>query len=137
MGTNFYAKVNVCPHCHRPEKTLHIGKRSGGWEFSFRGYICDVLEYNEAGRIIRSCEDWEKFLSEPGIVIEDEYGAEYDAETFFKEEVLETRRRGALNHYDYCFNEARKADYLPPSNEYLNKCWKDEFGWSFSDWEFS
>lgn len=34
MGTNYYYYQDVCPHCGKPDKKLHIGKSSGGWYFS-------------------------------------------------------------------------------------------------------
>lgn len=34
MGTNYYAKVNVCESCGKPEAEIHIGKQSAGWRFA-------------------------------------------------------------------------------------------------------
>lgn len=35
MGTNYYIRMNACPHCGRGDEDLHIGKSSGGWKFLF------------------------------------------------------------------------------------------------------
>jgi hypothetical protein len=61
MGTNYYAKYNVCKGCKRYE-TIHIGKSSVGWTFSFH-----------ATEEIRSCKDWINFLRKEKAKIFDEY----------------------------------------------------------------
>lgn len=39
MGTNFYLRQPVCPHCgNAAGADLHIGKASGGWNFGLRIY---------------------------------------------------------------------------------------------------
>jgi len=38
MGINYFWHRDVCPHCDRPAEIRHIGKKSGGWQFAFRGY---------------------------------------------------------------------------------------------------
>ena len=35
MGTNYYAKVDVCKTCGRAKEEIHIGKLSWGWDFDF------------------------------------------------------------------------------------------------------
>jgi hypothetical protein len=35
MGTNYYLRTDICPHCGRYEEELHIGKSSVGWKFLF------------------------------------------------------------------------------------------------------
>lgn len=55
MGTNFYARTNICRHCNRYEET-HIGKRSYGHQFLFAGHdhiksfddLCNFLCITEA-----------------------------------------------------------------------------------------
>lgn len=68
MGTNYYALLNVCPHCDRPERKLHIGKSSGGWCFGLRVYEGEDGPNNWA--------DWMALLTKPGTVnkIKNEYG---------------------------------------------------------------
>ena len=53
MGTNYYHRTNICPHCNRYDER-HIGKSSVGWHFNFRGY-------DE----IKTFEDWKKVLRKP------------------------------------------------------------------------
>jgi len=66
MGTNYYLNRNVCPHCQRSEKRLHIGKSSAGWCFSLH-----VIP--EEG--LNSLEDWQAAWSVSDAVIADEYGS--------------------------------------------------------------
>lgn len=51
MGTNYYARINTCPTCHRPEEEIHLGKSSMGWQFLFAynggDYYKDVDELKE------------------------------------------------------------------------------------------
>ncbi len=65
MGTNYYFKENVCPHCHRSERERHIGKSSAGWCFSLHIYPQDG---------IKTLEDWKPRFVIPDAVIRDEYG---------------------------------------------------------------
>jgi hypothetical protein len=37
MGTNYYVVENACECCNRYDETLHIGKSSCGWAFTFQG----------------------------------------------------------------------------------------------------
>jgi hypothetical protein len=117
MGTNFYAHLDVCPHCDRPSEVIHIGKRSGGWSFHFHG--TDT---------IRSWEDWQVELKRSLTVILDEYGTRHTFEEFRR--VVEDSRDSDGNHYDYCHGR-----YDDP--RYLEKLWKDEEGYAFSEGEFS
>lgn len=64
MGTNYYAKVNVCPNCKKEDREIHLGKSSGGWKFMFRAheeYYKDFPTF---------CE----FIQKPNVEIRDEYG---------------------------------------------------------------
>ncbi len=63
MGTNYYLKTGLCPHCGKGVERLHIGKSSGGWCFSLH-----VIP--EEG--INDLDDWKKKWRDGGI--EDEYG---------------------------------------------------------------
>ena len=66
MGTNYYLHhKGACPHCKSPHEPLHIGKSSMGWCFSL--HVIPELGINDL-------EDWQKLWSEPGAIIEDEYG---------------------------------------------------------------
>lgn len=63
MGTNYYAKINICPTCRKPEEEIHLGKSSFGWQFSF--------QYND-GKFYKNIEEMKKWLFDK--VIENEYG---------------------------------------------------------------
>jgi hypothetical protein len=67
MGTNFYLRVDACPHCRRSDERKHIGKSSAGWCFGLH-----VIP--EEG--INSLEDWKKLFDVPGNRIFNEYGEE-------------------------------------------------------------
>lgn len=77
MSTNFYyIPVNKapCPCCNRPydNEMIHIGKRSGGWNFTWCG-----LKY-------KNVKDWSAALRVGGIIV-DEYGREHAVEEFLTE----------------------------------------------------
>ena len=118
MGTNYYAQVNVCKHCQRPSHSLHIGKSSGGWTFSFRAYEKYDSEYEI---VIRSWEDWEKFLQRPDVTICDEYDDMRSFE-FFRDVVFGDNRPSQMQNHTDCY---------PDGN------FKDKDGHSFSTGEFS
>lgn len=71
MGTNYEAEAD--PTCDNPAhtKSLHIGKSSMGWKFSFRAY-------DDLG--LTSWAAWRTYLD--GRVIRDEYGDTLTLEEF-------------------------------------------------------
>lgn len=135
MGTNFYAiKVpTVSEHkqmeialAHRQYahlkdlldesiKRYHIGKRSVGWQFCFekQDYIIDKLS---------TLDQIKDFLSRKDIRIEDEYGAQYSADEFWKE-ISE-----CLYQDDYHKNYTN-GNYSCRFNEYITKdgLWVTEY----------
>jgi len=55
VGVNYYYREGVCPSCGHYEDALHIGKKSVGWCFVFRGYsgkrsMIDWLQFLKKGR---------------------------------------------------------------------------------------
>jgi len=123
MGTNFYHRTRSgFLGLFGYEEEKHIGKRSGGWLFSFRGY-----KDNEGRPIIVSWQDWKRALKKGKIF--DEYGEQYSY-AYFVVMVEQSRKPGSLNHYDYVCNDPR----FGPA--YLQDDWKDADGWSFSATEF-
>jgi len=132
MGTNFYHKTRRgflglfgC------EEERHIGKRSGGWQFSFRGYKGYSDNYAlgmEKTIIIGSWQDWKRILKHGRIF--DECGKRWSY-AYFVAMVEQSRKPGSLNHYD----ETEK-DYRHYYNNFDGENWKDSEGWSFSTTEF-
>lgn len=72
MGTNYYAIINKCSCCDRFD-TIHIGKKSIGWKFSFQGYDN-----------IKSWEEWKDILSKENTSIINEYDEKINLSDFFK-----------------------------------------------------
>jgi hypothetical protein len=75
LSTNFFLYRNVCRHCGRGDDRVHIGKRSGGWSFLWRGYRDDP-----SVGTVESARDWSVLLSretDSGSEIRDEYGTEW------------------------------------------------------------
>jgi len=108
MGINYYLAKNYCNKCNRYE-SIHIGKSSYGWTFSFRAY-----------KNIRSFDDWKKEFI--GNRIFDEYGKEITINDFVK--MVESKK---------IFNgkEADNHAKLYPQDSFL-----DKDNNSFSDYEF-
>ncbi|MBU8839116.1 hypothetical protein [Mycolicibacterium goodii] len=75
MSTNFYA---VGPGAERLDNQsdpgLHIGKKSGGWDFLFRGHP-------ELG--LTTVASWREFLTQPDRQIVTEYGTVQKPDEFF------------------------------------------------------
>jgi hypothetical protein len=107
MGTNFYAHTNEC-HCCKRVDIVHLGKRSGGWTFSF-----------QASESVRNFDDWCKLVRSASRV-EDEYGYPLTPDEMIKEASTWQVGKGK-----------RHADY------YLHESWIDEYGHSFSSSDFS
>lgn len=107
MGTNYYARYEICESCDRYEEE-HIGKSSAGWTFSFH-----------ATDEIRSYVDWLTFLNDKDVKIFDEIGAEISLQDFKK--MVETKQKEERNHAPI----------------YTEGSFKDDEGHSFSEDEFS
>lgn len=71
MSVNYYALINICPCCKRPETKLHIGQASNASSFLFAQH--ENLETFDA---------WAAFLS--GEMIVDEEGREVSYNDFLK-----------------------------------------------------
>ena len=121
MGTNFYLRENVCPKCKRHDEPKHIGKLSGGWTFSFRGYKSEDLV---------SWAAWQKKLAAAvadGAKIANEYGEEISLEDF--KAMVENKKTATRNQTTYC----REREHPSVADYY----WLDDEGNSFCDCEFS
>jgi hypothetical protein len=136
MGTNFYARVNTCEHCNKPDYELHIGKQSIGWQFGFRGYVnyqpIDGVELN-----LDSWQKWKSFLNHKTVRIVDEYGEEVKFSEFAK--FVEASQLGCKLNHAYCVlhpEECPEGGFEHLDREYIDKHWLDRDGYGFSDWVF-
>ncbi len=101
MGTNYYLRRNICPHCGRRDDDLHIGKSSFGW--------CFLLHvYPEDG--IHDLPDWERLWAQAGARIFDEYGREVSVADM-REVITERGRAGPPP--DRAFYEENEAQPGP------------------------
>lgn len=123
MSTNFYLIPEPCGECGFVDR-LHIGKRSAGWAFLFRGYAEEIL-YGHDGRraAIRSAADWGDVITHViahGGIITD--GVDPVTVSEFWTMI---RTRGSL--------PTPEPDMGMPAK----KQWLDEEGHRFYAWEFS
>lgn len=61
MGTNYELRRNICPTCSHSRDTLHIGKSSCGWTFTFQGH---------ENPPIRSAEEWRLEMKKGGEIFD-------------------------------------------------------------------
>lgn len=123
MGTNYYHRTNICPHCDRYDEH-HIGKSSGGWTFGFHGEREEDSELNPLGGVVSSFSDWKTRLREGKIF--DEYEEEISFEKFLQ--LVEAKRNEKNNHTEYC-----RVNH----SSHAIDCWLDDDGNSFTEGEFS
>jgi hypothetical protein len=115
MGTNYYTKTKKCPECgHQPEG-IHLGKSSGGWQFSF--------QYN-GGQYYKNVEEMKEWLKDKAIL--DEYGNSISNKEFWVM-VERKQKEEKLNHAKFCHE---KYPYTRETEHVID-------GYSFSDCEFS
>ena len=109
MGTNYFSVDET------NNITLHIGKKSAGWQFIFHAHpSMNLFSY----------EDWSEYLTSDDTpqIIENEYGERIEAPQFLD---LVVKSRKEKSHYD----EAIKfSDYCG---------WKDKHGYSVTLSDFS
>lgn len=83
MSTNFYLHLNACPTCKVSTSTLHIGKRSHGWPFDWRGYLTpDSPVIDGKPKSLKSLEEWRVLILDPKHAVRDEYDVLYTGEEF-------------------------------------------------------
>lgn len=75
MGTNYYLKTKICPHCKAGGETIHIGKSSGGWYFAL---------HVDPERGFANLDDWKSLFTQPNSKIFDEYNKEISVEEMLK-----------------------------------------------------
>lgn len=149
MSTNYYFRVVEGPLAACAP--LHIGKISGGWQFSFQGFLEEgglralpaaswgsmSIQVQVPRLMLRSFDDWMEFLSStPGVIV-----SEYDEEMSFADFERMVRLRGPkattseegalLNHFDYLKLHEETYGPVDPAKD-----WKDPLGYSFCAAEF-
>ena len=126
MGTNYYVAKNLCECCDRYDTEYHIGKSSGGWAFTFKGYSAERLT---------SWKAWKAFLKDQ--IIMDEYHERIDYDWFVQyiEGVKAPNFVDERGHKNLQHNDHGKKDKYPWFDPEYN--WDDEDGYSFSMREFS
>lgn len=110
MGTNYYYRIDPCKECGHSKEIYHIGKSSWGWSFSF-----------QAIEKANSWKEWQMFLQTVGKIF-NEYDEEISYEKFKK--IVEDRAHPSgklLNH----------------AERHPENCFRDDEGYSFSNYEFS
>jgi hypothetical protein len=123
MGTNYYLKKKACTCCGARDesKTIHIGKGSVGWSFSFHGIPGEI----------ETEKDWKALIDNPDYDIVNEYDEIVDKKEFW--EYVESKRK-LKNHTTFCRNSKDESI----RSHGLKDCWYDnETGSSFSKGEFS
>ena len=102
MGTNYYVRPgeceNPCAHCRAPE-TIHLGKSSAGWTFSFRAYPDPASSPEGVTWPVADFPSWLKLLDLGKI--EDEYGQPVTRDALVAK--VEAKRGGQseLSGHDY------------------------------------
>lgn len=131
MGTNYYFRYNICSHCGRYD-SLHIGKNSYGWQFTFQA----LDEFFDApfldGKVtlqVNSFLEWKEIIEryvvkEKTAKIYNEYGDVISVQDFY--DIIE-KSKGEKNHRDYMLQE-RKYD---------ETSFKDSDGNAFINVDFS
>lgn len=126
ISTNYYYRTNVCDHCQRAD-VLHVGKKSSGWTFHFRGYRVST----GADQDIISVADWARlFKTTPGVLV-DECDREIESPLQFLAE-LEHPTLAQQHSEDSPERRGRWSPRPDPDTE-----WRDEEGFAFYDGVFS
>lgn len=126
MGTNYYWHTNICEHCKRTD-VLHVGKKSRGWTFHFRGYR---IEFG-ADQEITSVEDWAKVFK----VTQGKLINEHDQIIENPLQFLADLERPTLSQQEDEDSPDRRGAWAPrPDPRYE---WRDAEGFAFYDGEFS
>jgi len=143
MSTNYYLIYNECKCCNRSD-SVHLGKSSGGWKFTFKtiedfpldkvDLALQIAEHKQSIDI-KSWKSLKEFLQKYVVDfktarIEDEYSANISFEEFL--DLVHSKQANDNNksHYWEIKNDSRWT--FEPENELI-----DEEGYSFSRRDFS
>lgn len=99
MGTNYFSIENKCKECGRYD-TIHLGKSSAGWQFSF--------QYN-GGEYYKSVPEMKEWLKDKKI--ENEYGAEVSYDEFWQMVEEKQSNPSNFNHYEECKKKYGTREY--------------------------
>lgn len=135
MGTNYYFHPNETDKELGSIESIHIGKASAGWSFSFHGYQSNferrhgdsdgiLYRSNEISLSIKSKKDWDEFFSNHNGSIKDEYGRTLSIEEFLKV---------TSDHSPNSDYNGKKLSILPISNIRIH----DSEGYSIAFYNFS
>lgn len=125
MGTNFYLRQTACGGCGRYDE-YHIGKRSAGWSFAFRGYRPDEDITQPLGVIV-SRADWVKAVEGFDGLVFDEYGNEVAAPAVWLREMAPPSAQ----------QQVWELDHMGPFYRPSDRDWRDPEGFRFYGGEFS
>ena len=135
MGTNYYMRYNKCKCCDRFD-SVHIGKSSMGWQFSFQAIEPELPYGSPEGSlpvsdpkeiIVCSWKDWQEILQREDNSIHDEY--ERVITYLFLKKLIDDKKenKSNKNHTVECLK-----DYI-----YQDKPFLDSEGHSFLRGDFS
>jgi len=113
MTKNYYLHLDVCPHCGRPSKILHLGLSAVGWKFLFQAYGKD--EFEEEDVKITSFSQWKTLINKRDSKIYDEYDHEVPKADF----------------YEFVSSKQNGREHI------LNDAYQDEEGYDLTFGEFS
>lgn len=126
MGTDYYYRTNVCDNCKRFDER-HVGKKSMGWTFHFRGHRGQP----DGSPDIVSIADWAKlFKTTPG-VLANEYGLVIENPLQF----LADLERPSIEQQQLEDSPEWRGGWSPRPD--LDTEWRDSEGFAFYDGEFS
>lgn len=142
MGTNFHYRTNICGHCDRYQE-IHVGKRSAGWSFAFRGYphVLFDVEHPEWGYdhespfgfAVLSRADWRKVFADTPGGLWDECGRRVDGDLVTWLNQHEAPDAAQIGKERAMTSTAWWSDSYSPGS----RAWRDAEGFRFDAGEFS
>jgi hypothetical protein len=105
MGTNYYARHGACKTCGHSDNEVHIGKSSGGWNFSLH-----VLPN------LTTLDEWVGYWAEEGVEIFNEYDEKITPEGMFRIITQRSHPDGLIRHLvdgSHCVGQGEGSwDYI-------------------------
>ena len=114
MGTNYYARVDICSSCNKPDSEIHIGKSSMGWPFAFRSY--PPSKWNEWGipeglkQILVEYDDWKELIFSDRVKVFDEYGGKHEKDDFIA--LVESKKDLNPDSPDYGYTDSKGYRFI-------------------------